>query len=854
MGTLTLKQLMETARLLGRRGLLGLLAYPLRQRFYEARYSTGSSAPRSFLDTLRAMARRQPPLGGAHKRRDRPLGDRPLGGLVSYQVDGRAVDLACRQGILRLEILDDDLIRFRLRSAGPQGFPPLFSYALDPEVEWPAVPFEVEESDGALVIHTAKLVCRVSRSTCHLSFFDAEGRPLSEDADGLGFWSDGGFCTRRLAEGEALYGLGEKAFALNLRGRVLEVWNTDPHTYFPGTDPIHLCIPMLIGLREGRAYGLFFDNPGRARLDLGQTGQDRLRYEVDTGELCAYFMGGPTISAVLERYTQLTGRMPLPPRWMLGYHQSRWSYYPEQQVRELAAEFRRRRIPCDVIHLDIHYMDGYRVFTWDRDRFPEPPRLLTDLREVGFRVIVIIDPGVKVDPGYSVQDMGLARNAFCRLPDGSLFQGPVWPGECFFPDFTDAEVRAWWGELYRPLLEAGVAGFWNDMNEPAVFGGTMPHTVRHRYEGQGAAHGEIHNVYGLQMARASAEGLRRLRPDERVPVISRSGYAGLQRYALVWTGDNHSTWAQLRLGVSMCLNLGLSGVAFCGPDVGGFAGDCDGELLARWTQVGALTPYFRNHSALGTRSQEPWAFGEPYESICRRWIELRYELLPYLYTTAWQAAQSGLPMMRPLALAFPEDRRTYNLDDQFLFGDLLLVAPVGHPGQRSRRVYLPGGRWYDFWTGEQVCGEITADAPLERMPLYVRAGSVLPMGPVLQHTGEWPAAVEALHLHIYPGEGESWLYEDDGHSLAYRSGEFQLTRFKCAAGDKSLFVEREVQGPFSPAYSRFEITIHGLDSAPERVLLDGQAADVAFDAETRKAHLTAGPWLRLEVAKQSIRG
>ncbi len=844
MKSLPLRQLLGTARMVGWRGLFGYLAYPLRQRFYEARCPIDPPASRSRAVTLRAMLRRHPLPAGQH-----PLGNLPVGGLVSHQVVGQAIDLICQHGVLRLEILAGDLIRIRLHSTVSRDLPPLFSYALDPEAEWPSVPFEVGEDTGAVVIRTGQLMCRVQRSPCRLGFFDAQGQPLSEDAAGLGFRGRGAFCTRRLAEGEALYGLGEKAFALNLRGRVLEVWNTDPETYLPGTDPIHLCIPMLVGLREGRAYGFFFDNPGRARLDLGQSRQDQLHYEVDTGELCAYFFGGATVHAVLERYTQLTGRMPLPPRWMLGYHQSRWSYYPEQQVRALAAEFRRRRIPCDVIHLDIHYMDGYRIFTWNRDRFPDPPRLLAELQEQGFRVITIIDPGVKVDPGYAVHDAGLARNTFCRLADGSPFQGPVWPGECYFPDFTDPEVRAWWGDLYRPLLEAGVAGFWNDMNEPAIFGGTMPATVRHGCEGRGAAHGEIHNVYGLQMARASDEGLRRLCPDDRVPVISRSGYAGLQRHALVWTGDNHSTWAHLRLGVSMCLNLGLSGVAFCGPDIGGFAGDCDGELLARWTQVGALTPFFRNHSALGTRPQEPWAFGEPCESICRRWIELRYELLPYLYTTAWQAAQSGLPMMRPLALAFPEDWRTYNLDDQFLLGDALLAALVGFPGQRSRGVYLPGGPWFDFWTGQQLGGEVIADAPLEQMPLYVRAGSVLPLGPVLQHTGEWPSAVEALHLHIYPGQGESWLYEDDGHSLAYRSGEFQVTRFRCSAGGDSLAVEREVQGPFNPGYDRFEVTIHGLEAAPRQVLVDGQPVDLAFDTEASTVHLMANPWTHLEVAK-----
>jgi alpha-glucosidase len=854
MASYTLNQLLAVSRSLSGQSLLGRLTYPLRRRYHEVRSMPGSSEARSFWSAAGTML----------WRRRAPANLQPLGDVVSYHRDGQAVALSCSHGRLLLEVLAADLIRFRLLppptsvddvGTGLPPTPPLFSYALDPNVEWPPVPFDVKEAGSAgasepaaaIVIHTAQLICRVDRSPCRLSFYDLQGRPLSEAAAGLGFRGQGAYLTRSLAAGEALYGLGENTFGLNLRGQRLEMWNTDPETYAPAEDPVNLCIPMLVGLREGRAYGLFFDNPGRARFDLGRSYGDQLRYEADTGELCAYFFGGGALPAVLERYTQLTGRMSLPPRWMLGYHQSRWSYYPEQQVRELAAEFRQRRIPCDVLHLDIHYLDGYRVFTWDHDRFPDPSRLLADLGEQGLRMITIIDPGVKVDPGYHVHDEGLARDTFCRLPDGTLFQGPVWPGECYFPDFTDPRVRAWWGDLYEPLLEAGVAGFWNDMNEPAIFGGTMPHNLPHHYEGRGAIHGEIHNVYGLQMARASAEGLRRLRPGERVPLISRSGYAGLQRYALVWTGDNQSTWAQLRLGVSMCLNLGLSGVAFCGPDIGGFSGDCSGELLARWTQVGALTPFFRNHSALGTRKQEPWAFGEPYESICRRWIELRYELLPYIYTAAWQAAQTGLPMMRPLALAFPQDLRTNSLDDQFLLGDALLAAPVGHPGQTSRRVYLPGGLWYDFWTGERVNGEVTADAPLERMPLYVRAGSVLPLGPVLQYSGEWPP--EVLHLHVYPGQGESWLYEDDGHSLAYRSGDFQATRFRCeTAAGGSLAIRRQVEGPFNPGYDRFEIHVHGQEAAPQQVLVDGQAVDVTFEDNTTTARLSAKHWTRLEIA------
>jgi alpha-glucosidase len=819
-------------RSLGVRCALASAAYFVQQRLGEA----GQLPAR--------LPRRGPELPW-HRQPDRQA----VGDLMSYEQTEGGLALQCSNGVLLLEVLADDLIRIRLHSLEQGDFPPLLSYALDPETAWAPVRFSVEEAADSLTIRTEQMSCHVSRAPLRLTLSDSHDEPLSEtagdDCGDLGFYRQGAFWARRLVEGEPIYGLGEKAFGLNLRGRAVEIWNRDPAVYAPGDDPINLNIPFLIGLREGRAYGFFFDNPGRARFDLGQTQPDRLRYEADQGELCLYYFGGPSIPAILRRYTQLTGRMPMPPRWMLGYQQSRWSYYPEQLVRELAAELRQRCIPCDAIHLDIHYMNGYRVFTWDRERFPDPARLLADLRANGFRVVSILDPGVKVDPGYAVYDEGLSQDHFCRLATGRLFRGPVWPGECHFPDFTSPRTREWWGGLYLSLLEDGVSGFWNDMNEPSIFGGEMSTAVRHDYDGRGASHGEVHNVYGLQMARASAEGLRHLRPDERIPVISRAGYAGLQRYALVWTADNQSTWAQLRLGISMCLNLGLSGISLCGPDVGGFSGDCEGELLARWTQVGALTPFFRNHSALGSAPQEPWAFGEPYESICRRWIELRYRLLPYLYTAAWQAAQSGLPMMRPLSLAFPHDRRTHSLDDQFLVGDALLAAPVGFPGQRARPVYLPGEAWYDFWTGERHTGTVTAKAPLDRIPLYSRAGAVLPMGPVLQHTGQWPP--EALALHVYAGNGESWLYEDDGQSMNYRSGSFQVTRFCTELTEDGLHLRREVEGPFDPGYARFDVTVYGLERPPHQALVDSQAVAVHFHPETATVRLTVGAWGSLDL-------
>jgi alpha-glucosidase len=582
-------------------------------------------------------------------------------------------------------------------------------------------------------------------------------------------------------------------------------------------------------------------------FDVGHGQADRLSFAAEAGELRYYFMAAPKLTDVLETYTALTGRMSLPPLWALGYHQARWSYPDEATVRALAAEFRQRRIPCDALYLDIDYMDGFRCFTWNRQAFPTHRQMLADLRGAGFKTVAIIDAGIKMDAGYHVHDDGLARGAFLTYPDGTLFHGPVWPGDCYFPDFTDPAVRAWWGGLYAPLVEDGIAGFWNDMNEPSIFRQqTMPGVLRHECDGHAASHREIHNAYGTQMARATADGLAQLRPDERHLVISRAAFAGHQRHAMVWTGDNYSTWESLRLTIPMGLSLGLSGLAFNGADVGGFMGDCTGELLARWTQLGAFTPFFRNHAAMSSVQQEPWAFGPEIEVICKRAIELRYELLPALVTAFWECSQTGLPIMRPLVLAYQSDPRCATLDDQFLLGSDLLVAPVLEPGVSGRRVYLPAGAWFDFWTGARHAGgrDVWAEAPLERIPLFVKAGSVLPMQPVIQHTGE--PVPDTLILRVFPGIGESVLYEDDGRSLAYRTGASRVTRFALRGDATWLDVVVSTEGAYASPRMRFRWEVAGLAGPPGILEVDGQESDVwRWDAAANVLVVETGPCRRL---------
>lgn len=597
---------------------------------------------------------------------------------------------------------------------------------------------------------------------------------------------DGFWFSIDLPEDAAVYGLGEKTGGLDKRGRTWVMWNSDDPEHMPGTDPLYQSIAVAYFVTPEKTVTLFVDSPSTVYIDAGEADSGRFQCEVYDERFELYWAEDATLPEAVERYTALTGRMPLPPEWAIGYQQCRYSYFPARRVREVAERMRAEAIPCDVIYLDIHYMDGYRVFTWDPERFPEPRELTDDLGREGFRLVTIIDPGVKRDPTYRVYAEGLADEHFLRAADGSLYTGRVWPGESAFPDFYAPEVREWWADLHHSLLDAGVAGVWNDMNEPADFSGdelnrrdfTVPDTVITRNDGVPRPIGVLHNAYATGMNESTRLAFERYRPDERGFVLTRAGYAGIQRNAAVWTGDNYSWWEHLALLVPMLANLGLSGVAFAGGDAGGFQQNADGELFARWIAAASLTPFFRSHSVLDSTDHEPWSFGEDVLSIARRYVGLRYRLLPYLYTLFEEASRHGAPVLRPLVWEFPHDPRVRNRSDSFMLGPALLVAPVRERGVQERSVYLPAGRWYDFHTGNAVDapsdGAVTVvEAPLATLPLYLRGGSMLPFESLRQHTGETGDGV--LRLLVAPdaeGTAEGFVYADAGEGFAYRDGEF----------------------------------------------------------------------------------
>lgn len=780
-------------------------------------------------------------------------GWRSLGGMPAPAWDGSTLLFGGGEGTLAITPLSEDVIRVHFTRANAFGRD--HSYAVINRDLGKSVA-RVAIGRDSTVLETPALKVFLQHNPLRLSFSNAAGESLDADDPGRGIAFAGGEIrvAKGLRDDEHVYGFGEKNGRLDKRGWKLGgynyvMWNLDTYSHDSSADPIYVSVPFYMGVRHGVAHGIFLDNTWRSFFDIGRERQDLLTFGVEGGDLDYYFINGPDPKKVIERYTALTGRMPLPPRWAVGYNQCRYSYFPESRVRLLADTFREKKIPADVIWLDIHYQDNYKPFTWNHKRFPDPKKMISDLRAQDFRVVCILDPHPKKEKGYAPYDEGIAGNYFVKRPDGTVYEAPVWPsqgeenpGPSVFPDFSNPAARAWWGSLYKSLVDVGVAGIWNDMDEPAVFDeltGTMPLDLVFDNEGQPTTHRELHNVYGQLMSRATFEGLSRLRPNERPFVLTRASFAGGQRYAAVWSGDTTSDWSSLRQAVSTFLGFGVSGFPFVGSDIGGFVGTASGELYARWLQAGVFFPFMRSHTELGTPDKEPWSFGYRFEAINKRSIELRYELLPYIYNVMEQASDSGLPAMRPLFLEFPGDEKVAAIDDEFLFGADLLVAPVLHEGVLERAIYLPEGDWYDYWTGRPFTGGQTIHVPvaLDSIPMFVRSGGFIFRQPVVQSTEEMRG--KPLRILVAPAkESESSLYEDDGKSLDYRKGDFMKRRVHQIRDDHKTTVDLSMpDGSYRPASRElvFEIWSDHPPKAVHEVVGDNSSTE-----EILLPHLAAG--------------
>ena len=740
------------------------------------------------------------------------------GSIIFYKQHRNKFLFHATNTILEIKVLNDKI--FKIRYSQDRDFEPDFSYATN-NAHTAALGFlNFEENEEFYIIYTNFIHCFIKKSDLKISFFNTEKQIILDETAGYSFEENkefGGYnvyCGKKIQEEEVFFGLGDKPTELNLKGRRFTNWCSDIPAFQKDQDPLYKSIPFYSGLHHGIAYGIFFDNTFKTYFDFGLNESSTTCFWSEGGEMSYYFIYGPELIEVTAQYTLLTGAPQLPPLWSLGYQQCKWSYFPDSKVEEIANSFRSHQIPCDSISLDIDYMDKYKCFTWHPEYFPNPKELINSLKNKGFKTVVIIDPGIKIEKGYEIYDEGKASDYFCKRADGPLMKGTVWPGSCNFPDFTDPSVRVWWGHLFREFIELGIEGFWNDMNEPAVFEtGTFPLDVRHIYEGMLCSHRKAHNVYGMLMARSTFEGLKTLRPNERKLVISRAGYSGTQRYGAVWTGDNMSTWEHLWIANIQCQRLASSGISFCGSDVGGFIGEPNGELFARWIQMSIFHPFLRAHATSEYGDKEPWVYGEAYIKIIKKAIELRYQLLPYIYSAFWQYVNQGLPILRTLVMLDQKNHETYYRIEEFAIGDHLLTCPIRNEGALGRRLYLPQGDWYYYYNDVLYEGrkEYWIETNIECNPLFVRAGAVIPFYPVQQHVGE--KEINSIQLHIYYNKNEqpinSLLFEDDFKSYNYENGVYCLRNFTTQLVQKEYQFKQEISGTYPTTIIEFEIKLHG---------------------------------------------
>ena len=734
-----------------------------------------------------------------------------VGNITSVSIDGQKVSIKTEAANVEVTVYTANVVRVRMDK---QKFADDFSYGVV------ATPMKtntnITQDASAITIVTDSLKAIVTKSPFSVSFYTLNGKMINGDEKGLTTsWIGEEVTTyKHMQDGERFVGLGEKTGPLDRKGNGYTNWNSDNFGYSVGQDPLYATIPFYIGIHHDLNYGIFFDNSYQSDFNFGASNDRFSSFGARGGEMNYYFIYNANVAGIITSYTALTGRMHMPPLWSLGYQQNRYSYYPETEVLRIAQTLREKKIPADGITLDIHYMDAYKLFTWNKQRFPDPKEMTDKLKAMGFKTTVIVDPGIKVQKGYGVYDDGIKNDVFIKYSDGQYYTGQVWPGWCHFPDFTSTKGRSWWRGQIKTYADAGVAGIWNDMNEIATWGQKMPNNVIFDYDGHMTTHQQGHNVFGMQMARASFDGFRAALGNKRPFILTRAGYAGLQRYAAMWTGDNRSEDDHMLAGVRLLSSMGLSGLAFTGMDIGGFTGNPSTSLFARWMQIGAFTPYFRNHTAVNTPSSEPWTHGEEVLEISRNYVNLRYRLLPYLYATFYEASQDGLPVVRSLAIDYTHDDKVYDAQyqNQYLFGQSFLIVPF--TGSASfGKMYLPKGKWYDLYTDklEQGNSEQILQISLNKLPVYVKEGSIIPMESLIQSTSEKPT--DTLTINIYKGDvANSFLYyEDDGASYDYENGGYYKRNITYDPSNKKITFEKK-KGSMVSKFMNVKVVLHGFDS------------------------------------------
>ncbi|MFC5623129.1 glycoside hydrolase family 31 protein [Algoriphagus winogradskyi] len=750
---------------------------------------------------------------------------RPIGQIEKWQQNDNGITAESANARIKISLVKDGIIR--VQSTQNKSFDSNPFTVLPDEN---SVEFSIEEKDDKIHLKSALIHFQIELNNGICSFFDSNGTLLNKD-DSLGISWIGTevTCYKEVQPNEKFIGLGEKTGNLNRFGNAYVNWNTDYFAYGISDDPLYMSIPFYIGTHEKGSYGIYFDNTHKSVFNFGASSDRFAYFNAEDGDMDYYFIHAPSVAEIISNYTSLTGRMKMPPKWALGFQQCRYSYYPDKEVYAVANTFRDKNMPADVIYLDIHHMEKYKVFTFDGEKFPDPKSMIAKLKERGFRVVVIMDPGIKTEKGYLPFDEGKSKGLFVKYPDNKDYIAQVWPGSCAFPDFTKEETRKWWGEKMEFYTDAGVDGFWADMNEPASWGQFTPNLIEFDLDGNPASHRKARNVYGMQMARAVQEGALLQNPNKRPFVLTRSGFAGVQRFAAAWTGDNQSSEEHMLAGVRLINSLGLSGVSFSGFDIGGFAGEASKSLFARWMSIGAFTPLYRAHSMINTKDAEPWSFGEEVEEISRNYMKLRYNLIPTIYSKMYESTRNGLPISSSLAISNVQDPKIYEsaFQNQYLFCDTFLVAPV-ESTKAITKVYLPEAEWYYLFSDDLHKGNTTIyqDCPLAYLPVYVKGGSIFTCQSDLQYTGESHNGI--LYVHVYAGKenGTFLHYEDDGESWDFEDGRYHSRSFAYNSSLGSLAMG-ETSGEFQTAYTMMKIYFHGFHN--EEVEINGCSEKLNFE-------------------------
>jgi alpha-glucosidase len=734
-----------------------------------------------------------------------------------------------------------------------------------------------DESTAGLCTPNHRLL--VNETTCQWQLLDLDGLTVHRSVEPAPPTAPQAVSTMafEVVDSELWLGCGEHTGPLNRFGTRMEYWNTDAYNpefggYAPGASPLYLSVPFCTRFSENGAVGIFVDHAWHLWWDVASGAEGVAQIEGAGPSMTLWVIPADEISEIFSAYRQLTGAAALPPRWALGYHQSRWGYNDTAVFDQLAAEFRNRTMPADVLWFDIQHMRGFRTFTWDPDRFPSPSALLARLRREGFRSVAIADPGIKVDVGWDVYDRGVADDVFLRRPDGTQFEGNAWPGRSVFPDFSLPIARQWWADWIATLAATGVDGIWLDVNEPTTFpegggGNTVDNDVLVRGLEYDETMAGFHNVYANYQAAATVEGITRVRPRQRPFVLSRAGFAGLQRYAGVWTGDVPSTWYGLRETLSMMTNVSMSYVPMVGSDVGGYSGGASPELFARWMQLGVLSPFFRGHVTNGVAGQEPWQFGIEVADISRYWLQVRSTWRPYLYSLAWHATRDGVPMLRPVAWHFPQSAASRS-EELVMLGPWFLAAPVLDEGATERSITLPEGTWYELESGAAFAGDTTFSraTPLADLPLFVRSGAIMPRWPTTDSDAYDPG--DTLFVDVWPHDGTTTfeMFEDDGESEV-EPASHALTTFTASQLPAALRVNAIRQGAWQPDWTWVEVRLVRMDRAPTSVQLDGELVEVVtseaawttegtnalYDARRRelRVRIPAADRWTLEVVRQA---